>query len=131
MDTRHHLTEDGLPILTGCLGALTCSLVKCIPLNELCASEEHSHKLDEGGVISELFIARVVRVENPLRPADASPLLYHHRQYATPKLLDPWLHRNGKLEALLKMESENDISIITDEAIILQQLQRISKTLDK
>ena len=88
-DTEYHLTDDGLPVLTGSLGALTCSLVQCIPLHELCTSEVHTHKMGDRGVISELFISRVLRVEDTRRPNDASPLLYHHREYASAQLLKP------------------------------------------
>lgn len=91
VDTAYHLTQDGLPVLTGSLGALTCNLEKCISLHDLCEANEQM--ADNSGVISELFISRVLRVEDTHRSVESSPLLYHHRKYAFPKLLDSRLKR--------------------------------------
>ena len=99
-ETRYSLTEDGLPILHDSLGAISCKLVS--PPKQL--HDPHAFSLEGGnrrekewngpGVVSELFIARVMRVEkvptddvnNPLRTL---PLIYHRQSYATVRPLDP------------------------------------------
>jgi len=93
--TPHLLTDDGLPVLEGCLGALSCKLVGASwPLHDLRnlrrASRDYGGTPWDGdGVASELFIARVTRVERlpSLEEGDESarttPLLYHRRAYAT------------------------------------------------
>lgn len=101
-ETQHSLTEDGLPVLHDSLGAISCKLVSLPkPLHDLDAlnsvgeGEQRERKEWTGpGVASELFIARVVRVEkvpmddvnNPLRTL---PLIYHRQGYATVRPLDP------------------------------------------
>jgi len=99
--TRYSLTEDGLPILHDSLGAISCKLVS--PPKQLHGLD--AFELEEGnqnqreewngpGVASELFIARVTRVEkvptddvnNPLRTL---PLIYHRQGYGTVRPLDP------------------------------------------
>ncbi|KAF9219737.1 hypothetical protein BS17DRAFT_788692 [Gyrodon lividus] len=95
------LSGDGLPVLSGALGALSCSLVgTSLPLadlrwlgRELIPAEvaEVQQVTGDGGLASELFIARVLRVERvPPAASDGNgeelrtlPLLYHRRQYAT------------------------------------------------
>lgn len=77
--TPHTLSSDGLPVITGSLGALSCSLVSCIPLHNLC-EDEGTQPVADKGVISELFISRVHRVESVTH---AMPLLYYDKQYAT------------------------------------------------
>lgn len=89
------LNEEGLPVLEGCLGALSCKLVRgSWPLHDLESIEgrsgpdvEREAVLDGDGVASELFLARVVRVESlpPVGLDDSRtlPLLYHRRGYAT------------------------------------------------
>jgi len=99
-ETRYSLTEDGLPILHDSLGAISCKLVS--PPKQLHGLD--AFDLDRGnrrekewngpGVASELFIARVTRVEkvptddvdNPLRTL---PLIYHRQGYGTVHPLDP------------------------------------------
>ena len=121
--TPHTLNADNLPVLTGSLGSLTCSLVSCIPLHTLSSSPsppsypspsplaDHSPNSTltststaaaaatpaatltpptspppKDGLISELFISRVIRVEPShivKPPQDPHPLLYHHRKYTT------------------------------------------------
>ncbi|KAF8834881.1 hypothetical protein BDN67DRAFT_975680 [Paxillus ammoniavirescens] len=94
-------SEDGLPILLGALGALSCSLVgPPLSLTDLRwmgrepmsdGNAEVQELASGGGLASELFIARVLRVERvPPSEYDGSddvlrtlPLLYHRRQYAT------------------------------------------------
>ncbi|KAL5513100.1 hypothetical protein ACEPAH_3498 [Sanghuangporus vaninii] len=80
--TPHTLSADGLPILTGVLGALSCELISCTPLHNLYDENADVSK----GVISELFISRVARVENVGALAsknDALPLVYYRRKYGT------------------------------------------------
>jgi flavin reductase (DIM6/NTAB) family NADH-FMN oxidoreductase RutF len=89
------LTQEGLPILDGSLGSLSCQLVSDgIPLHDL----SFFGKGDLGGdvacdagdiVVSELFIGRVVRVERlELGRTDEEsprtlPLIYHRRGYTS------------------------------------------------
>ena len=88
------LSEEGLPVLEGCLGALSCRLVKgSWPLHDLEFIEGRTESanreaMSEGnGVTSELFLARVIRVETlPFIGDDdlrTLPLLYHRRGYTT------------------------------------------------
>lgn len=91
----HMLSEEGLPVLKGSLGALSCKLIKgSWPLHDLESIENGGvaegmggAETEKSGVASELFLARVVRVETlPLGGEDrlqALPLLYHRRGYAT------------------------------------------------
>ena len=100
-ETRYSLTEEGLPILHDSLGAISCKLVlPPKPLHDLDAFDleggDQREKKDWSGpgVASELFIARVMRVEkvptddvnNPLRTL---PLIYHRQGYGTVRPLDP------------------------------------------
>jgi flavin reductase (DIM6/NTAB) family NADH-FMN oxidoreductase RutF len=83
-DVRYSLSEEGLPILKGVVGALSCRLVrKGIPLHDLDGNGFESKEvvLETGSVSSELFIARVVRVESI--GERESPLVYHQRGYTT------------------------------------------------
>ncbi|KAK2465501.1 hypothetical protein APHAL10511_002393 [Amanita phalloides] len=88
------LTEDGLPVITGSLGAMSCKLIStALPLHDL---EYLKDGLGKGApepvrvgedAASELFIAQVTRVEKvdlAEHPnASKQPLLYHHRRYTT------------------------------------------------
>lgn len=100
-ETRHSLTEDGLPVLHDSLGAISCKLFSLPkPLHDLEAFESGGGEQREKrewtgpGTASELFIARVVRVEkvptddvnNPLRTL---PLVYHRQAYGTLRPLGP------------------------------------------
>lgn len=90
--TSYTLTKEGIPALTGSLGAISCKLVsRAIPLHDLdylqtgLAGGKDSVPepiLGSGCVASELFIARVTRVEL-LDSEDerTSPLLYYRRGY--------------------------------------------------
>ncbi|KAH9479775.1 hypothetical protein JR316_0008370 [Psilocybe cubensis] len=103
--TRYTLSADGLPVIDGSVGALSCRLVgRPIPLYDLNYLEQRQRKgeavmpplrSEKGEVASELFIARVVRVE-PVQgegvvdaeaEAEAEerplPLVYHRRSYTT------------------------------------------------
>jgi flavin reductase (DIM6/NTAB) family NADH-FMN oxidoreductase RutF len=89
------LNEEGLPVLEGCLGALSCRLVNgSWPLHDLDYIEGRittgvgrETVLEGNGVASELFLARVVRVESLPVTGDEDlrslPLLYHRRGYTT------------------------------------------------
>jgi flavin reductase (DIM6/NTAB) family NADH-FMN oxidoreductase RutF len=94
------LSRDGLPILHGSLGALSCRVVGAPwPLNDLAAlGDKLPHKaegtcdgVDADGAESELFIAQVMRVEDVPRVASVEyddtirtlPLVYHRRGYTT------------------------------------------------
>ncbi|KAF9461061.1 flavin reductase like domain-containing protein [Collybia nuda] len=89
------LSEEGIPVLEGSLGAISCKLASdAIPLHEMVSLEEQSLGREgvphsENMVVSELFIARVTRVE-ALDMGDADeehprtlPLLYHRRGYTS------------------------------------------------
>ena len=93
-------SADGLPVIKGSLGALSCTVVgRSLPLSDTrwlhsnAAEWETEVEQIEGvsGLASELFIARVLRVEDvpelegqlendELRTL---PLLYHQREYTT------------------------------------------------
>ncbi|KAH7920527.1 hypothetical protein BV22DRAFT_1039762 [Leucogyrophana mollusca] len=93
-------SAEGLPILEGALGALSCSVVgRSIPLSNVRwlwrRGEENDDEVQQvegsSGLGSELFIARVLRVEKTQNLASGGegdslrtlPLLYHRRQYGT------------------------------------------------
>lgn len=92
-EVAYSLTEEGLPVLDGALGALSCNLVSSSwPLHDLESLRHGRRETDamwEGdGVASELFIAQVARVEAVKYPADdeeslRTPLIYHRRAYVT------------------------------------------------
>ena len=98
-ESRYSLTEEGLPILHDSLGAISCKLIlPPKPLHDLDAFDLKGDERSEGGwngpgVASELFIARVMRVENvptddvnnPLRTL---PLVYHRQGYGTVRPLN-------------------------------------------
>jgi flavin reductase (DIM6/NTAB) family NADH-FMN oxidoreductase RutF len=96
------LTEDDLPVLTGSLGAVSCKMMgNSWPLRDLEFANKLGERMarmggkaevDDKGMASELFIARVIRVERvrPIPQADelhCLPLLYHRRVYATSRPL--------------------------------------------
>ena len=83
------LNELGLPVLEGSLGALSCEMLPMsLPLHDLEFLERRtavSKDKEEGDcVVSELFIARVTRVED-LAPIEGEvlPLLYHRRGFTS------------------------------------------------
>ncbi|XP_006462178.1 hypothetical protein AGABI2DRAFT_223422 [Agaricus bisporus var. bisporus H97] len=88
------LSQDGLPVLDGCLGAISCRLVgPGLPLNDLGSlTNTLLHRKEDdtvnsqwqvnGAIASELFIAQVIRVE-ALASAATLPLLYHRRKYTS------------------------------------------------
>ncbi|KDR67669.1 hypothetical protein GALMADRAFT_257923 [Galerina marginata CBS 339.88] len=93
------LSQDGLPIINGVVGALSCRLVGGpIPLYDLEFLEQDGKSepahgmpvLGKGEAGSELFIARVLRVETvtdgeEVKEGDERtlPLVYHQRNYTT------------------------------------------------
>ncbi|KAI6167300.1 flavin reductase like domain-containing protein [Pisolithus thermaeus] len=94
-DVQWSRSEEGFPILSGTLGALSCTLIsRSLPLGDLrwVPGRHPSEQIEEcGGFTSELFIARVSRVERVPRVDGETendrlrtlPLLYHRRKYAT------------------------------------------------
>ncbi|KAG0696423.1 flavin reductase like domain-containing protein [Suillus ampliporus] len=93
-------SADGLPVIKGALGALSCAVVgRSFPLSDtrwLCSSiDEWEAEVQQveggGGLASELFIARVLRVEDIQEPEGqleneefrTLPLLYHQQKYTT------------------------------------------------
>lgn len=94
-------SADGLPVIKGALGALSCTLVgRSLPLSDTrwlhSNAEEWEAEVGQiegvGGVASELFIARVLRVEDTMQEPEGQlendklwtmPLLYHQRKYTT------------------------------------------------
>lgn len=85
----HSLTEEGLPVLDGAVGALSCRLVAASwPLHDLESltgeGKDGTAEWKGEGVASELFIAQVIRVEHaPDSGNGVRPLLYHRRGYVT------------------------------------------------
>lgn len=92
--TPYTLTSEGLPAITGSLGALSCRLIAASwPLHDIEMLDSKNKK--EGarswqgdGIASELFIAQVTRVESLCASDEedstrTSPLLYYRRRYAT------------------------------------------------
>jgi len=105
--TPHALSAEGLPVLAGALGALSCRLVAASwPLHDLDSlrgrdsdPQDRGRAWDGEGVASELFIAQVTRVEEVPKPREgedghdglsAAPLLYYRRAYATTRALDEY-----------------------------------------
>ncbi|KAI6044472.1 flavin reductase like domain-containing protein [Pisolithus marmoratus] len=95
-DVQWTKSEEGFPILSGTLGALSCTLIsRSLPLGDLrwVPGRHPSEQVQGcGGFTSELFIARVLRVERAPRiegqmeendKLRTLPLLYHRRKYAT------------------------------------------------
>lgn len=91
----YHLNEHGIPVLEGCLGAVSCSVISPgLPLHDLELLEGHKRREDvediqwsPDTVISELFIVRASGVEESERASsekdEALPLLYQNRHYWT------------------------------------------------
>ncbi|KAF5384639.1 hypothetical protein D9757_007465 [Collybiopsis confluens] len=91
----YYLNDEGIPILEGSLGALSCKLASLpLALDDLALS---GRNLDAKSTLetaaeaftSELFIARVTKVEklavDDVEAADSHvmPLLHHRREYVT------------------------------------------------
>jgi flavin reductase (DIM6/NTAB) family NADH-FMN oxidoreductase RutF len=93
-------SADGLPVIKGALGALSCTVVgRSLPLSDTrwfhSSLEEWEADVEQveglSGLASELFIARVLRVEDVQETEGqleddqlrTLPLLYHQRKYAT------------------------------------------------
>ncbi|KAJ7261868.1 flavin reductase like domain-containing protein [Mycena rebaudengoi] len=85
------LSPEGLPVIRGSLGAISCKLVsKGIPLHDMAFlrrggdSDELRPAPPDSQLVSELFIAQVIRVETLARDEGASlPLLYHRRRFTS------------------------------------------------
>nr|GAT51410.1 predicted protein [Mycena chlorophos] len=90
-ETDHSLSVDDLPIIRGSLGALSCKLIsRGLPLHDMRLLRAGRFDLpptedvDESHVVSQLFIARVIRVEDLGDEQQPQlPLLYYRRQYTT------------------------------------------------
>ena len=86
---EHSLTDCGLPILHDSLGALKCRLISTLPLHDLDYLEGNSATasatIPSGS--SEMFLARVLSLENVPRNAEtslcSSPLIYYEKDYTT------------------------------------------------
>ncbi|KAG2144602.1 flavin reductase like domain-containing protein [Suillus clintonianus] len=93
-------SADGLPVIKGALGALSCTVVgRSLPLSDtrwlhlnMEEWETEVQQVEGGtGLASELFIARVLRVEDVQEPEGqlgndilrTLPLIYHQRTYTT------------------------------------------------
>ena len=77
----YKLTEEGIPMLDGSLGALSCKLVtRAISLHDMGRDSSDAVPRKEDGA-SELFIARVLRVES--MSERTLPLVYYRRSYTT------------------------------------------------
>ncbi|KAK0440946.1 flavin reductase like domain-containing protein [Desarmillaria tabescens] len=86
----HTHSEEGIPILSGSLGAVSCRLVTSpIPLHDLEFLESGMQKkLSKAPVLSsQLYLAQVLRVEKVDQEAGSGrevlPLIYRHRTYTT------------------------------------------------
>ncbi|KAJ7609087.1 flavin reductase like domain-containing protein [Roridomyces roridus] len=83
--TPYFLSADGLPVIRGSLGAISCKLVaQGIPLHDLGFLQQR--QLDAPGDVptgaSKLFIAQVTRVESAAEE-NLLPLLYHRRLFTS------------------------------------------------
>jgi len=93
-------SAEGLPVIKGALGALSCTVIgRSLPLSDTrwmhSSVEEWGTEVEQvegvSGLASELFIARVLKVENIQEPEGqlendelrTLPLLYHQRKYVT------------------------------------------------
>ncbi|KDQ50144.1 hypothetical protein JAAARDRAFT_74362 [Jaapia argillacea MUCL 33604] len=104
---QYSLTREGFPVLDGCLGSLSCKMVTSWPLHDLGLFDRKAGSdVDEigewegEGVASELFLARVVRVESLAvddddRSLRRLPLLYHRRDYGTTSDILPLISTSG------------------------------------
>ncbi|KAJ7483327.1 flavin reductase like domain-containing protein [Mycena latifolia] len=90
--TPYFLTMDGLPVIRGSLGAISCKLVaKGLPLHDSRFLQQRQvekvpYEPPPGQVVSELFIAQVTRVEvleKSEEEGDELPLLYHRRMFTS------------------------------------------------
>jgi len=95
------LTKDGQPMLLGCLGNITCTVVRSIPLDleKVGMPETADGVSTRPGQTSELFIGKVVRVEQrhygPIgeqfedihtrheEPVERRPMVYYQKEFLT------------------------------------------------
>ncbi|KAF8889265.1 flavin reductase like domain-containing protein [Infundibulicybe gibba] len=92
-NTSYSLSKEGLPVIAGSLGAISCQLVAApLSLHDLeFLGGDGSNGCPapaEGAITSELFIARVLRVESMVGDSEEAlseklPLLYHRRTFTT------------------------------------------------
>ena len=95
----YYLSLEGIPILRGCIGAFSCSLVRSVPLGDTYPESSggsipaERHGEEQG---SQLFVGRVHRVEAVSPPELMSmedppedsekgmlPLIYYRQKYVT------------------------------------------------
>lgn len=94
--TSLHFTSEGQPAFVRSMGRLLCAVSSTIPLPPA------QDSLRAPGS-SELFIARVLRVETPKphrrksRVSTMRPLVYHKRKFGTIKQLTPRLFASSRL----------------------------------
>lgn len=87
------LNEEGTPLISKTLGALSCRLVSVLPLHDLEFLQGPKEVADVipaakgSSLMSELFIARVTRVERRIAEegdiSSSLPLIYHRRGYTS------------------------------------------------
>ena len=109
-ERSYTLTREGIPLLGGSLGALSCSLLASLPLREAKDRMKLARAIDNSAPVknnrlspssSMLYLARVLRIENlrhvgVVPGADGKiedrswplPLVYHRRSYGTVKHLE-------------------------------------------
>jgi flavin reductase (DIM6/NTAB) family NADH-FMN oxidoreductase RutF len=80
---RYWLSQEGLPIFHDSLGALSCHLMAVHDLSKLRPWDNSPIMEKEDGPASELFIARVLRIEDMKSEDTLVPLLYHQQSYTT------------------------------------------------
>ncbi|KZS94507.1 hypothetical protein SISNIDRAFT_484722 [Sistotremastrum niveocremeum HHB9708] len=79
--------EDGLPVINGVLGSLSCRTLISLPLHNLerpddkTLAQTQSAEPPKGS--SELFLAKVLRVDINETEKSHLPLVYHRRKYVT------------------------------------------------
>lgn len=90
----HQPSQEGIPILQGCVGAVSCRILGSIPLSEKgllgvgfgIGSLVEGDTAEAGEATSELYIAEVVRMENTNGGGETDgdfglPLVYHDQRY--------------------------------------------------
>ena len=97
-DQPIRITKEGVPYLGGSLGSMSCTIVRSFPLDFSTSLQNADDSLqlqeaipvDDQGQISELFIARVIRMEKHDddeggEHTRALPLSYHQKRFGTVK----------------------------------------------
>lgn len=81
---KYELSPEGIPIINSSIGVLSCELVRTIPLHDMdhLTGGGPATPAPEAEIVSELFIARVLRVEHQEAHRNL-PLIYHRRSYTS------------------------------------------------